>query len=153
MTDQVAHIFRICGCGAQLSSRGAARCRKCHAAYMRDWRKSRPKPERAPSASLSLPALEQRRAQDLARQHKHRGLLSARPCQVCESADAQMHHPDYSRPLDICWLCNGCHADWHRFWRELSTKAFAAWFASARAAIYAKPIDPGELAATQVSVR
>lgn len=24
------------------------------------------------------------------------------------------HHPDYSKPFEVIWLCRGCHADLHR---------------------------------------
>lgn len=33
------------------------------------------------------------------------------------------HHEDYSKPLDVVWLCNRCHADVHGLtkWHELHT--------------------------------
>jgi hypothetical protein len=120
---------------------------------MREWRKTRPIKKYVPSASLSLPALQQRRAQGLASKHKQRGHLLPQPCQVCGNGNPQMHHADYTRPLEVTWLCSACHADWHVFWRELSGKAFTAWFASAKAAISGRPIDPGELAEAQLRVR
>lgn len=30
-------------------------------------------------------------------------------CQLCGSSDPEAHHPDYSRPLDVLWLCRMCH--------------------------------------------
>lgn len=36
----------------------------------------------------------------------------------CESCHAEKkleaHHDDYSRPLDVRWLCRLCHKGWHR---------------------------------------
>jgi hypothetical protein len=33
------------------------------------------------------------------------GHLTPRPCEVCGCTPAQAHHDDYSRPLDVQWLC------------------------------------------------
>lgn len=44
------------------------------------------------------------------------GLL-VRPddCGRCgKSGDIQAHHPDYSNPLNVIWLCPLCHAEEHR---------------------------------------
>lgn len=32
-------------------------------------------------------------------------------CGACAKVDA--HHDDYAKPLDIRWLCRGCHRRWH----------------------------------------
>lgn len=34
-------------------------------------------------------------------------------------APIQAHHADYNRPLDVMWLCKGCHHDWHRRFRAV----------------------------------
>ncbi len=36
------------------------------------------------------------------------------PCEECGSVGAQRHHNDYSRPLELRWLCPKCHAKEHR---------------------------------------
>lgn len=41
------------------------------------------------------------------------GKLTRQPCEVCGSA-AQAHHDDYSKPLDVRWLCTTHHAEWHK---------------------------------------
>jgi hypothetical protein len=41
------------------------------------------------------------------------GRLTRQPCEVC-GAKAQAHHDDYSKPLDVRWLCATHHAEWHR---------------------------------------
>lgn len=43
-----------------------------------------------------------------------RGKLKRRPCQVCGDERSQMHHPDYSEPYRIEWLCRKHHAEKHR---------------------------------------
>jgi len=50
------------------------------------------------------------------------GLLKRPPaCQECGKArphkdgrePIQAHHDDYNKPLEIRWLCAGCHSKWH----------------------------------------
>lgn len=36
------------------------------------------------------------------------------PCDVCGSLEAQGHHEDYSKPLDVRWLCDAHHKAHHR---------------------------------------
>jgi hypothetical protein len=44
-----------------------------------------------------------------------RGRLVKQPCERCGAADGlHAHHEDYSRPLDVTWLCVPCHAQRHR---------------------------------------
>ena len=43
-----------------------------------------------------------------------RGKLQRLPCQVCGEAESDGHHPDYSRPLDVVWLCKPHHDEVHR---------------------------------------
>ena len=43
------------------------------------------------------------------------GKLVRQPCEVCggPAAESHAHHPDYSRPDDIRWLCGTCHRALH----------------------------------------
>lgn len=42
------------------------------------------------------------------------GRLSKKPCQMCGTTDrVQAHHHDYSKPLDVEWLCFACHRKDH----------------------------------------
>lgn len=42
------------------------------------------------------------------------GKLAKRPCAFCGAADnLEAHHHDYSRPLDVTWLCTPCHRRFH----------------------------------------
>lgn len=47
-----------------------------------------------------------------------RGKLKRKPCQVCGLKKVDGHHPDYSRPLFIMWLCRKHHAEWHKNHRQ-----------------------------------
>lgn len=36
-------------------------------------------------------------------------------CECCgKEAYLEAHHCDYSKPLDVMWLCKPCHASWHQ---------------------------------------
>jgi hypothetical protein len=42
------------------------------------------------------------------------GSMKPMPCEVCGAEKAQAHHDDYSKPLDVRWLCTTHHAEWHK---------------------------------------
>ena len=36
-------------------------------------------------------------------------------CSTCDSTEKiEGHHDDYTKPFDVCWLCEACHKEWHR---------------------------------------
>ncbi len=41
------------------------------------------------------------------------GNLVKTPCEVCGNPKSQAHHPDYSKPLDVRWLCFRHHREEH----------------------------------------
>jgi len=67
------------------------------AARTRHWRERNPEKWEAHKAVKS--ALE-------------RGELERQPCEVC-GGRAESHHDDYSRPLDVRWLCREHHRRAH----------------------------------------
>lgn len=40
--------------------------------------------------------------------------LKRQPCGICGDERAQAHHHDYSKPLDVTWLCAYHHAQEHK---------------------------------------
>lgn len=46
------------------------------------------------------------------------GRLIKRSCEVCDSSNTHAHHDDYSKPLDVRWLCAKCHGARHRALNE-----------------------------------
>lgn len=53
------------------------------------------------------------------------GKLSPKPCVLCGNIDSQAHHQDYSKPLEITWLCPSCHSNVHFAVREIKELAHA----------------------------
>ena len=70
---------------------------------MRSWRQGR-----------ILTALEWKKdnARSYAGVYLRRGLLSREPCEVC-GEEAEMHHDDYDKPLEVRWLCRVHHLAHH----------------------------------------
>jgi hypothetical protein len=81
---------------------------------MREWRKT---------ATLS----EESRRRSNCRAYTHvlikRGKLIPQPCQECKIEPAQAHHPDYSNPRLVVWLCEAHHRQLH--WRLKNAPMFA----------------------------
>lgn len=54
------------------------------------------------------------KARKLANKAISDGLLVKGPCAFCGSdSNIEAHHPDYSKPLDVEWLCHRHHTDLH----------------------------------------
>ena len=66
------------------------------------------------------------RAKDLVAKAIAAGTLQRQPCVEC-GAKAQAHHDDYTKPLDVTWLCSKHHAAHHVRQRDAEA---AAKFAS-----------------------
>lgn len=52
------------------------------------------------------------RARQLVRRAVLAGYLRKEPCR-CGATNVEGHHPDYSRPLEVVWLCKPCHVREH----------------------------------------
>jgi hypothetical protein len=57
------------------------------------------------------------REKDRARKIFKRALISGElirmPCEVCGALESEGHHEDYSKPLEVRWLCRPHHNDVH----------------------------------------
>jgi hypothetical protein len=96
-----------CGtCGKPRYRAGQRLCNDCHAAYMREWRKTH-----KPSEEQRRKAITRAYTKVLIK----RGHLARGPCAACGIEPAQAHHPDYSNPRLVVWLCEPHHRQHH--WR------------------------------------
>lgn len=105
-----------CRCGLRLAMRQnrSSYCLACHAASMRAWRQNHPYCERDAVARFKSTM------RAYANVYAKRGKLLRAPCCFCGRSDAEKHHPDYSQPLLVIWLCRTCHLDIHSAGEEQS---------------------------------
>lgn len=54
------------------------------------------------------------RARQAAAYARRAGRLVPLPCAECGAAKVEAHHEDYSKPLDVVWLCRTHHIARHR---------------------------------------
>ena len=57
---------------------------------------------------------EKERARHMVSNAVRDGRLIREPCEKCGREYTHGHHDDYSRPLDVRWLCPPCHFAEHR---------------------------------------
>lgn len=57
---------------------------------------------------------EKFRARNAANKAAIRGKLKKMPCEICGKFPAEKHHNEYSKPLEIVWLCKKHHVEFHR---------------------------------------
>jgi hypothetical protein len=94
-----------CKCG-KLKRKGGRYCNDCHAAYMR---KNRPK-----HSELSDEQRMKANARAYLKEYVKRGHVKKLPCEKCGNENSEGHHEDYSKPLDVKWLCREHHLEVHK---------------------------------------
>jgi hypothetical protein len=89
-------------------------CRKCHNAYMRTAREKGKWPWEYNLKS---------RARAISSVYLNRGKLKKEEtCFQCGLPSQEKHHPDYTKPLDVVWMCRKCHWALHRIEAKNSPK-------------------------------
>ena len=56
---------------------------------------------------------EKQKAQEIISQMIKKGKIKRGECSICGKNKAEAHHPDYSKPRDIVWLCKLHHTKEH----------------------------------------
>ncbi len=105
---QIGIITRACSkCGDDLGDRYKKQryCKKCHAENMRE---TRPK-----YSELTEDQRKRAIARSYARVYLNKGKIKKQPCSICGDEKSEMHHEDYSKPIEILWLCRIHHLELH----------------------------------------
>ena len=68
------------------------------ASYLNEWRAKYPK---------------KHKAHIMVNNHKKAGNLHQEPCEICGNEKSVAHHDDYNKPLNVRWLCQSHHKQWH----------------------------------------
>jgi hypothetical protein len=101
----VEHKLKSCPICKKQHTRRHSYCLDCHSSYMKKWRKDHP-------------LTEEQRLKDNCRSYAgvylRRGKIQKLPCENCGEENAQMHHEDYRKPLEVTWLCRKCHLHLHK---------------------------------------
>ena len=82
--------------------------------YMKAWRESHPGYMTQAKREWWQKNRDKLKVKDTLRYAIKTGKVVKLPCQECGSQDSQAHHPDYSKPLDVIWLCREHHMEIHR---------------------------------------
>lgn len=84
-----------CKCG-QPRRPNQRNCYDCHARSTRN-------------RVLSPEALKRCNARHYVKTYVRRGKVRKLPCLICGNPDVESHHEDYTKPLEVVWLCKGHH--------------------------------------------
>lgn len=97
----MSNVFCRCGKERRPNQRN---CLSCHAENMKKWRTKN---------GLTEVQRLKMNSRAYANVYKRRGKLKQEPCTKCGDLNSQMHHHDYTKPLEIEWLCRRCHLAAH----------------------------------------
>jgi len=76
----------------------------CHSESQKMWRKANP---------LTDDQRKKMNCRSYTHVYLKRGKLTRKNCEVCDSKESEIHHPDYDKPLEVVWLCRKHHLETH----------------------------------------
>ncbi len=87
--------------------------KKAHNKRCREWEKKNREKANASKKKWIKGNPTAREAHTLVNNAVKLGKMHKQPC-YCGSTDVHAHHEDYSKPLDVTWLCPQHHKDLHK---------------------------------------
>ena len=80
--------------------------KKCKACRNAEARATRPK-----HSELTDEQRQRANCRSYANVYQRMGVLVPKPCEVCGDEKVEKHHDDYSKPLQVRWLCKQHHRE------------------------------------------
>lgn len=87
-------------CHVEPRATGQRWCRGCRAEWNRQHRPAH--------GELTDEQRRRANARAYAGVYRRRGKLVPQPCETCGDANVEMRHDDYTKPLEVRWLCRRC---------------------------------------------
>lgn len=99
----------FCKCGNPRTEKWA-NCRQCKSKYAAE----RNRRLGGASGYLSGERRKKHNVRRYTRSYVERGKIPKLPCEVCGSEKSEAHHNDYTKPLEVRWLCLKHHREHHK---------------------------------------
>jgi len=123
------NLTGLCPCGAERGPKQKYYCLPCKARISREWRAAHKVPTR-PQEVLELEKKARDAYQEIKRSVRKAtyyyiktGRLVRQPCEKCNTTDkVEAHHDDYTKPMDVRWLCRKHHLEHHEGEKKGSSK-------------------------------
>jgi hypothetical protein len=80
---------------------------------MRQWFRSHPGYKASKEREYRMKHREEHLAREALRRAVRQGRIERQPCEIC-GKKSEAHHPDYSEPLNVRWLCGKHHRQLHQ---------------------------------------
>jgi hypothetical protein len=84
-------------------------CKACAVAAMRDWQRRNAEKCRASARKFRQQNPEKVRAHDQVAKAIESGQIVRKPCEMCGALKTHAHHDDYTKPMEVRWLCPKHH--------------------------------------------
>ncbi len=112
---RIAGSLYVCvSCKTTASKRWKSANRDRHNANQRRWWQENPEKTQRYLRQWAAGNPEKKRAQGALQHAVRSGRIARGNCCVCLSPRVQGHHEDYTKPLEVMWLCAQHHKDRHR---------------------------------------